>query len=125
MEISERMNAAIAYIEENLAGEIDFDEASKRACCSTFHFQRIFFAINGLTPAEYTRRRRLTLAATELISGNNKGHRHRYEVRLRFAGRAHTGIPERARGDTAGSAPAGSDTDGISTYLLLYRTERR
>ncbi len=70
MEWSERMNAAIDYIEENLAGEIDFNEASNKACCSTFHFQRIFFAINGLTPAEYARRRRLTLAARELTSGN-------------------------------------------------------
>ncbi len=70
MEWSERMNAAIDYIEQNLAGEIDFKEAAKRACCSTFHFQRIFFAVNGLTPAEYTRRRRLTLAASELTSSN-------------------------------------------------------
>ena len=72
MDWSERMNAAIAYIEENLAGEIDFNEAAKKAYCSTFHFQRIFFAINGLTPAEYTRRRKLTLAATELASASSK-----------------------------------------------------
>ena len=72
MDWSERMNAAIDYIEENLAGEIDFNEAAKRAYCSTFHFQRIFFAINGLTPAEYTRRRKLTLAATELASASSK-----------------------------------------------------
>jgi len=72
MEWSERMNSAIDYIEDNLADEIDFHEAAKRACCSTFHFQRIFFAVNGITPAEYARRRRLTLAARELISGNTK-----------------------------------------------------
>jgi len=72
MEWSERMNAAIAYIEDNLAGEIDTAEAAKRACCSTFHFQRIFFAVIGITPAEYVRRRRLTLAARELSSGSTK-----------------------------------------------------
>jgi AraC family transcriptional regulator len=72
VEWSERMNAAIGYIEENLAGEIDFAKAAEKACCSTFHFQRMFFAVNGITPAEYTRRRRLTLAATELSSGNIK-----------------------------------------------------
>ena len=72
MEWSERMNAAIAYIEDNLAGEIDFSEAAKESCCSTFHFQRMFFALNGLTPAEYARRRRLTLAARELLSGEEK-----------------------------------------------------
>jgi AraC family transcriptional regulator len=72
MEWSERMNAAIAYIEDNLAGEIDFNEVAKKACCSTFHFMRIFFAVNGLTPVEYARRRRLTLAAAELSSRTAK-----------------------------------------------------
>jgi AraC family transcriptional regulator len=70
VEWSQRMNAAIDYIEDNLAGEIDFNKAAEKACCSTFHFQRIFFAINGVTPAEYARRRRLTQAARELTSSN-------------------------------------------------------
>ena len=72
MEWSERMNAAIDYIEANLAGDIDFNKAAEKAACSTFHFQRIFFAVNGLTPVEYTRKRKLTLAATELSSGNTR-----------------------------------------------------
>ena len=50
MEWSERMNAAIGYIEDNLSGEIDFTEAAKKACCSTFHFQRMFIVIIGMTP---------------------------------------------------------------------------
>lgn len=68
MEWAERMNSAISYIEENLAGEIDYGEAAMLACCSTFHFQRIFFVVIGMTLAEYVRRRRLTLAAKELSS---------------------------------------------------------
>ena len=32
MDWSDRMNAAISYIEDNLAGEIDFNEAAKKAC---------------------------------------------------------------------------------------------
>jgi AraC family transcriptional regulator len=72
MEWSDRMNAAIDYIEENLAGEIDFKKAAEIACCSFYHFLRMFFAIIGVTPSEYTRQRRLTLAARELTSGNAK-----------------------------------------------------
>ncbi len=72
MDWSERMNAAVDYIEENLTCNIDLNEAAKRAFCSTFHFQRVFFAINGLTPAEYARRRKLTLAARELLSTDDK-----------------------------------------------------
>jgi AraC family transcriptional regulator len=64
------MNAAIDYIEENLADEINYTRAAEKACCSTFHFHRVFLAVNGLTPVEYVRRRRLTLAATELLDGN-------------------------------------------------------
>ncbi len=72
MEWSARMNSAIVYMEENLDGEIDISEAAKKACCSSFHFQRMFFAIIGVTPAEYARRRRLTLAARELTATNTK-----------------------------------------------------
>jgi AraC family transcriptional regulator len=72
MEWSERMNAAIGYIEENLAGEIDFTQAAEKACCSLFHFQRMFMIIIGFTPSEYARHRRLTLAARELTAANAK-----------------------------------------------------
>ncbi len=72
MEWSDRMNSAIDYIEKNLDDKITINEISKEACCSSFHFQRMFFAIIGITPAEYIRRRRLTLAATELAAGNVK-----------------------------------------------------
>jgi AraC family transcriptional regulator len=72
MEWSDRMNAAIDYIEENLAGEIDLKRAAEIACCSFFHFLRMFFAIIGVTPSEYIRQRRLTLAAMELTSNDIK-----------------------------------------------------
>jgi AraC family transcriptional regulator len=72
MEWPERMNSAIEYIEDRLEEEIDFNQAAKKACCSPFHFQRVFFVVNGITPAEYVRRRRLTLAARDLSSGNEK-----------------------------------------------------
>jgi AraC family transcriptional regulator len=69
---SERMNAAISYIEDNLEREIDFNQAAKLACCSLFHFQRMFLAVFEVTPSEYTRMRRLTLAARELMTKNEK-----------------------------------------------------
>jgi AraC family transcriptional regulator len=71
MEWSDRMNSAIDHIENNL-DKFNINEAATEARCSSFHFQRMFFAIIGITPAEYVRRRRLTLAATELAAGNAK-----------------------------------------------------
>ena len=72
MEWSDRMNAAVDYIEDNLAGEIDYREAANRAFCSIYHFYRMFSAMSGITPAEYGRRRRLSLAAMELLSGTSR-----------------------------------------------------
>ncbi len=72
MEWAERMNAAIDYIEQNLAEDVDYGEAARLACCSTFYLQRTFFVVIGMTLAEYVRRRRLTLAARELSSSKAK-----------------------------------------------------
>ncbi len=72
MEWSDRMNSAIEYIESNLDKEIIISDVAERAFCSSFHFQRMFYAIIGITPAEYIRRRRLTLAAAELAVGNTR-----------------------------------------------------
>lgn len=42
MEWIKRLNSAVNYIEENLTGTINLDEVAKIACCSTYHFQRMF-----------------------------------------------------------------------------------
>ncbi len=67
-----RMNSAMEYIETNLADTISYDEIAHRACCSTYHFQRMFPFITGVTLSEYIRRRRLTLAAFELQTTGSK-----------------------------------------------------
>jgi len=66
------MNEVLDYIEANLADEIDFDEISKIACCSSGMFQRMFSKIIGISLSEYIRRRKLSIAALELKSGNTK-----------------------------------------------------
>lgn len=63
----ERMNRALTYIEENLAGEIDFRQVEILALCSEYHFRRMFSFLAGVTLSEYIRRRRLTVAAFELV----------------------------------------------------------
>jgi len=66
----ERMNDALNYIEENLDKEIDFKQAARLAACSEYHLQRMFSFLAGITLSEYVRRRRLTLAAFDLINGD-------------------------------------------------------
>jgi len=70
MNLLEKMNGALRYIEENLTGDIDFKEVAKRAFCSEYHFKRMFSFLAGVSLSEYIRRRRLTLAAFELNSSD-------------------------------------------------------
>lgn len=72
MEWIERLNKTISYIEEHLAEEISYDELAHIACCSSYHYQRIFAYMAGIPLSEYIRRRRMSLAAIELQSGNKK-----------------------------------------------------
>lgn len=66
MEWIERLNEAVDYLEGRLAGEIRYEEAARAACCSTYHFQRMFAYLAGVPLSEYIRRRRMTLAAADL-----------------------------------------------------------
>lgn len=64
-----QLNEVLDYLEENLIGEVDYDQAAALAGCSTFHFQRIFSYMAGVPLAEYLRRRRMTGAAFDLQNG--------------------------------------------------------
>jgi AraC family transcriptional regulator len=64
------MNKALAYIEEHLTEDIDYNKVWKIACCSEYHFKRVFSFLSGIGLSEYIRRRRLTLAALDLKNTN-------------------------------------------------------
>lgn len=72
MNWQDRFNTALDYIETHLDGEIEWCNAAAEANCSTFNFLRMFEVIAGVTPGEYVRRRRLSLAALELAAGRAK-----------------------------------------------------
>lgn len=72
MEWTDRLNQSINYIEEHLTGEIDYEQLGRIACCSAYHYQRMFTYMAGITLAEYIRRRKMSLAAVDLQSGNER-----------------------------------------------------
>lgn len=72
MDWIERLNQTINYIEEHLAEEIDYSKLAQIACCSTYHFQRMFTYMAGISLSEYIRRRRMSLAAIDLQDGKDK-----------------------------------------------------
>lgn len=66
------LNKALLYIEDHLSDDIELKEAARLACCSEYHFSRMFSTLAGIPLSEYIRRRRLTLAAFELQMGNQR-----------------------------------------------------
>lgn len=63
---------SIDYVEDHIMEPIDYEEVAKRACSSSFHFQRVFSILCGFTLGEYIRFRRLSLAGGELTSSDIK-----------------------------------------------------
>lgn len=72
MDWLKQMNDALAYLEENLDGEIDLSVAAQKACCSVYHFQRIFSYMAEVPLSEYIRKRRLSCAAFDLQNTGDK-----------------------------------------------------
>lgn len=63
---------AIDYVEANITEEIDYEEAARQAYSSSFHFQRVFGILCGMSLGDYIRMCRLSLAGEELSRGNAK-----------------------------------------------------
>jgi len=57
----------IDYIEENIRDDISLEKLAFLAGFSKFHFLRVFKAVTDNTVADYIRKRRLTLAANDLL----------------------------------------------------------
>ena len=72
MEWVEKLNQCMGYIEENLTQEIDPERLGRIACCWSYHFQRMFTYMAGVTLSEYIRRRKMSLAAEDLLGGGEK-----------------------------------------------------
>ncbi len=66
MEWLDGFNEAIKYIEDNLENEIDHKIVAQKACCSIFHFNRVFSYIAGLPLSQYIRHRKMTCASFDL-----------------------------------------------------------
>ncbi len=109
MDWLDRMNQAIGYIEENIAGEISYGQAARIACCSTFHFQRMFAYIAGMSLSEYIRRRRMTAAAFELQTTDAKV----IDLALKYGYDSPTAF-NRAFRSVHGVAPSGARREGAS-----------
>lgn len=109
MEWVERLNESLNYIEEHLAEEIDYEQLGRIACCSAYHYQRMFTYLAGVSLAEYIRRRRMSLAAVDLQGGDMKI----LDVAEKYGYRSPTAF-NRAFQAFHGIAPSAVKNEGVS-----------
>lgn len=60
------VQSAIDYIEAHLLEPFDFTAVAKAHFVSAYHFHRIFSLMTGISPSEYVRNRRLSMAGQAL-----------------------------------------------------------
>ena len=80
----ERLNQSLDVVERRLredpAAEVWVSELARVAATSEYHYRRMFSALAWVPLSEYVRRRRLTLAAAEVLAGE----RSLLDVALRY-----------------------------------------
>lgn len=109
MEWMERLNDAIRYIEDHLTDEVDYEQLGKIACCSSYHFQRMFTYMAGIPLSEYIRRRKMSLAAVDLQGTGMKI----IEVAGKYGYQSPTAF-NRAFRSVHGIAPSAVKNEGVS-----------
>lgn len=63
------LNALVELVERDPAEPIDAARLAREHATTEYHVRRMFSALAGMPLSEYVRRRRMTLAAAELVRG--------------------------------------------------------
>lgn len=116
------VNNAIAYMEDHLTEQITSADIAGSVNLSVFHFHRAFSLLTEMSPAEYLRKRRLSQAGAELVSGNVKivdvALKYGYETPESFT-KAFT----RFHGVSPMQAKKGSPIQFMSRYIVRIAIE--
>jgi AraC family transcriptional regulator len=64
------LNRLVDIVEENLTEEIDVARCAGALGTSEYHLRRMFSSLAGMPLSEYVRRRRMTVAAAEVVTGS-------------------------------------------------------
>src|SRR6478736_970695 len=63
------LNQLVEYTETHLSERIDVAELAARIGTTEYHLRRMFSSLVGMSLTEYIRRRRMTLAAADIVAG--------------------------------------------------------
>lgn len=63
------LNRVVALVEERLGEELDVDGVARALGTTGYHLRRMFSSLAGMPLSEYVRRRRMTVAAGDVVRG--------------------------------------------------------
>ncbi|MFI9769553.1 GyrI-like domain-containing protein [Streptomyces sp. NPDC052415] len=65
------LNQLVDLVEEHLAEELDVDRLAGSLGTTEYHLRRMFSSLAGMPLSEYVRRRRMTVAAADVVRGED------------------------------------------------------
>jgi AraC family transcriptional regulator len=65
------LNRLVDLVDEHLAAEIDVEGFAAQVGTTEYHLRRMFSSLAGMPLSEYVRRRRITVAAADVIDGGD------------------------------------------------------
>nr|WP_228537270.1 AraC family transcriptional regulator [Nocardia sp. XZ_19_231] len=65
------MNRLVTVVEEHLGAEVDVDAFASRSGTTEYHLRRMFSSLAAMPLSDYIRRRRMTVAAADVIGGED------------------------------------------------------
>ncbi|MFD6102276.1 GyrI-like domain-containing protein [Nocardia salmonicida] len=67
----ELLNRLVTVVEEHLGAEVDVDAFASRSGTTEYHLRRMFSSLAAMPLSDYIRRRRMTVAAADVIGGED------------------------------------------------------
>ena len=114
------INQIIDYLESKMHENIDLEQAARHAGYSLWEFQRIFSFMTNTTVGAYIRKRKLSLAAKDIVSGDEKiidiALKYGYESPAAFS---------RAFKQQFGVSPTLAREDGVNIEEVRMFMEKR
>ncbi|GLY22544.1 AraC family transcriptional regulator [Micromonospora sp. NBRC 101691] len=65
------LNRLVDHVEQHLTEELDLDGLARKLGTTEYHLRRMFSSLAGMPLSEYVRRRRMTVAAADVVSGGD------------------------------------------------------
>jgi AraC family transcriptional regulator len=112
----QRIERSVRFIEEHILDELTLERVAAEAYFSPYHFHRIFRAMAGESVDEYIRKRRLALAADELLGSS----RSILDLALDYHFQSHEAFT-RSFKRAYGLAPATYRKNGVRLTTLLKK----